>query len=291
VALLGLWFFSAAPTASAAEPEATVVKNRLYAADGRVELQLNYSFGVANTLTATQGPMLDASYHLTESFAIDLMVGYFFGGPTDLAGQAQCPQAPASGGAANCVNGGTTSGLVSIFQSANAAGKTFSDIPNLWTLNGVNLQAGIRWEPIYGKLSLLTVLPVHFKWYLAIDGGVAQFSRDSLDACTSYNTTTNDCNSTGTYNPTAGTGSQTYDTLQETKFSWVASAATGFRFIFLRQGEINLGLREYVWGDSYRSAFIITPQGPAAPPGSSSITTSGGITASLFADLGLGWTF
>ncbi len=299
LALLGPWSLSR--PALAAEAEATVVKNRIYADDGRFDLQLNYSFGVANTMTATQGIVLTAAYHLTEAFAIEVLAGYFFGGATDLAGQTQCPGAPSSGGSANCVDATGKPFVVngqavgpSIFSGAT--GKTFSDVPNLWTLNGLNLQAGLRWEPVYGKLSLLTAFPVHFKWFLALDGGVAQFSRNSLNFCTNYNAALNgmtgDCaiNETGNqvYNPQTGSGSSTYSTLQESQWSWVASAATGFRFVFLRQGTINLGLREYVWGDSYRVNFTAS-QFSKTP--ASSIQTSGGLTASLFADLGLGWTF
>jgi outer membrane beta-barrel protein len=266
--LLGLFLSS---SALAAEPEAVVVRNRLYSDSGRFELQLNYSFGVANTLTATQGPVLDLAYHFHEAWAIDLLVGYMFGGPTDLLGQAQCPGA-----------GSGTPCTASVFTGASASQpptEKLNDFPNLWTLNGLDAQIGVRWEPVYGKLSLFTAVPVHFKWYLGIDGGAAQFSRDSFDFCTTALTQVGeDCPKTN----------GTYNTLQETRWSWVGSAATGLRLIFAHQASINLGLREYVWGDSYRSGFTVLQ---FSPNPSSSINTKSGITPSLFADLGLSWTF
>lgn len=265
--------------AGASEPDSTVVKNRLYAASGRLELGVNYEFGLANTETATQGPVLDIGYHVSEAWAIDLLLGYMFGGPTDLAGQAQCPGSPnASGGNAQCPNTPSAKSVFSnVATTTTATG--LSDAPNLWTLNGLTAQVGVRWEPLYGKLSLLTALPVHFKWYLGLDGGIAQFSRDSLGFCTSYNTTTNDCNKNS---------DGSYMTLQERKFSWLASASTGLRFIFLRNAALTAGLREYVWGDSYRVHFTAADFSPSPK---ASIATQSGITPSLFADLGLSWTF
>ncbi len=258
--LLGLLISSGG---QAAEPEAVVVRNRLYSASNRFELQLNYSFGVANTLTATQGPVLDLAYHFHEAWAIDLLVGYMFGGVTDLLGQAQCP----SGGSTTC---GT-----SVFHSIKPGG--FNDFPNLWTLNGLDVQLGVRWEPVYGKLSLFTAVPVHFKWYVGIDGGAAQFSRTSFDFCAQPLNASGDC-------PKDSGGN--YETLQENRWSWVASAATGLRFIFARQAALNLGLREYVWGDNYRTGFTASQFGQPPPS-----PTKSGITPSLFADLGLSWTF
>jgi len=258
LALLGLFL---AAGAQAAEPEAVIVRNRSYSASNRFELQLNYSFGVANTLTATQGPVLDLAYHFHEAWAIDLLVGYMFGGPTALLGQAQCP------GAAGTCN--------SVFTGL--AGKPLNDLPDLWTLNGLDAQIGLRWEPIYGKLSLFTAVPIHFKWYVGIDGGAAQFSRQSFDYCTSYNGA--DCNK----------NSGGFETLQENEWSWVGSFATGLRFIFARQAAVNLGLREYLWGDTYRVKF--TQADLTSNPQGVGIKTQGGLTPSLFADLGLSWTF
>jgi outer membrane beta-barrel protein len=248
-------------SAQAAEPEAVVVRNRLYTASNRFELQLNYSFGIANTLTATGGPVLDLAYHFHEAWAIDLMAGYMFGGATDLLGQAQCP-----GGGASCTS--------SVFRQTL---KPLNDFPDLWTLNGLDVQIGVRWEPIYGKLSLFTAVPVHFKWYIGVDGGAAQFSRDSFDFCATQLNSGGDC-------PKDSSGN--YATLQETRWSWVGSAATGLRFIFAHQASLNLGLREYLWGDTYRVNFTQSQFG--SPNG---ITTKSGFTPSLFADLGLSWTF
>ena len=271
-AALALLLASLAAPAMGAEPEAVVVRNRLYADQGRLEVGIINGLSVNNSLTSMYNPQLDVSYHFTEAWAFDLLLGYAFGGPTDLQCQAQNPGAQGS----NC------QGSHSIFAGAEATNKPFADLPNIWALNGPNAEAGLRWEPIYGKLSLLTELPVHFKWYLAADGGVAQFSRTSVDFCTNFNA------SGGGGNGDCAQGSNGYQTLVQSQYSWVASAATGFRFIFLDSGSIDLGLRDYVWADSFMASFTGSQFGPSMP---AQAQIQKGLTNSLFADLGLSWTF
>jgi outer membrane beta-barrel protein len=41
----------------------------------------------------------------------------------------------------------------------------------------------LRWSPIYGKLSLSAVLPVHLGGYVALGGGFVGVTRHSLAAC------------------------------------------------------------------------------------------------------------
>lgn len=261
----------AAP-ALAAEPEAVVVRNRSYADQGRFEVGIINGLSMNNSLTSMYNPQLDVTYHLTEAWAFDLLLGYALGGPTDLQCQAQNPGA----------QGASCKGTHSIFSGAVATSKSFTDLPNIWALNGPNAEVGLRWEPIYGKLSLASELAVHFKWYLAADGGVAQFSRTSVDICTSYNAGANGGNGDCSQN------SNGYETLVQSQYSWVASAATGFRFIFAGSGSIDLGLRDYVWADSYMVNFTGNPFAGTPQAGAQ---LQRGLTNSLFADLGLSWTF
>ncbi|MHB1846823.1 MAG: outer membrane beta-barrel domain-containing protein, partial [Deltaproteobacteria bacterium] len=233
-----------------------------------------------NSLTQAVNPQLDIAYHLSEAWAIDLLVGYAFGGTTDLQCQAQNPGATATG-SQGC------SGTHSIFkgtqvttQNSSGSNRSFSDLPNLWILNGPNAELGLRWEPIYGKLSLLTELPIHFKWYLQAAAGVAQFSRTSVDFCATY-----DPNAAGGQGDCAQNASG-YETAYQTQYSWLGSVATGLRFMFLGRGGLTLGLRDYLWGDSYATSFTANQFGSTPPA-----PTAHGVTSSLFADIGLGWTF
>ncbi len=264
-----------AAVASAAEPEAVVVRNRLYTDSGDIEVGLVGGLSLQNSLTQAINPQIDVAIHFSEAWALDIMVGYAMGGTTDLQCQAQNPGATALAGK-GC------SGTHSIFQGAASNPKTMSDLPNLWILNGPNAELGLRWEPIYGKLSLLTELPIHFKWYVQAAGGVAQFGHQSVSFCTSYDA------SAGNGNGDCAQNSAGYETLYQTQYSWLASAATGLRFIFLGQGGLTLGLRDYLWSDSYPTSFTASQFGSSLP---ASVTVAHGLTSSLFADIGLGWTF
>ncbi len=266
--------------AAAAEPEAVVVRNRLYSDDGRFEGKVLTDLSINNSLTSIDNFQLNLSYHFHEAWAIELLAGYAFGGPTSLQCQAQNPST------ANTCQGGTHS----IFAGAQANSRQYNDLPNLWVLNGFNAQIGLRWEPIYGKLSLLTELPVHFKWFFALDGGAAQFQRTSVDFCTGYNPTAvtpsdipptvGDCN----FNDSQGD----YQTLIQNQWSWLASAATGLRFVVIDGLSLEAALRDYVWADSYPITFNATQFGSSLP---ASVKVSSGFSNTLFADLGISWTF
>jgi outer membrane beta-barrel protein len=267
-----------AAAATAAEPEAVVVRNRLYSDDGRFEVKLITDLSINNSLTSVDNFQLNLSYHFHEAWAIELIAGWAIGGPTDLQCQAQNPST-----AAECQQG-----THSIFQGAVQNSRTYNDLPNLWVMNGFNAQVGVRWEPIYGKLSLLTELPVHFKWFFALDGGAAQFERTSVDFCTSFNASLDsgagDCN----FNTSQGD----YQTLMQTQWSWLASAATGLRFVIYSGLSLETALRDYVWADSYPITFSASQFGSngsnTLPAG---IKTTSGVSNTLFADLGLSWTF
>lgn len=284
LSLVSVIVVGVAAAATAAEPEAVVVKNRLYSDDGRFEIKLVTDLSLNNSLTSVDNFQLSLSYHFHEAWAIELLLGYAFGGPTSLQCQAQNPST------ASTCQGGTHS----IFAGAQTNARAYQDLPNLWVLNGFNAQIGVRWEPIYGKLSLLTEVPVHFKWFFSIDGGAAQFQRTSVDFCTSFNPNASTA-STGTgaagdcnFNTSQGD----YDTLTQSQWSWLASAATGLRFIIYSGLSVEAALRDYVWADSYPVTFTASQFGTTGanvlPPG---IQTTSGLTNALFGDVGLSWTF
>jgi outer membrane beta-barrel protein len=262
-----------APRAAAAEPEQVAVRNRYYKDDSRFEIMFQSGLSLANTLTQMYTPALNIAYHIDEVWAIELIAGYAIGGVTSLQAGAQAP-APATGS--------TAMPKSVFFQAGPPTNRPYNDLPGLWTMNGFNAQIGARWEPVYGKLSLLTALPIHFKWYLDLDAGISHFTRDSLYYCSNYNINTQDCEK-------KTDGSNTYQTVQGDRYGWLASVGTGMRFIFLQRAALLIGVREYFWYDTYQTGFnggdfITAPKGTAGK-------LNKGVTLSLFADLGLSWTF
>jgi len=259
--------------ASAAEPEQAAVRNRYYKSDSRFEVTLMSGISLANTLTSMFTPALNIAYHIDEVWAIQLIAGYAIGGVTSLQAGAQNPVSTAGGGK-----------TTSVFQNAYTQNRQYNDLANLWTMNGFNAQLGARWEPVYGKLSLLTTLPIHFKWYLDANVGISQFTRNSLYYCTAYDVTADNCKLTDPNDPTG-----TYQTVQGNRWSWVASIGTGMRFIFLEKASLLVGLRQYLWADTYQTGF--TGHDFVNKPDGNGGTTQHGITPTLFIDLGLSWTF
>ncbi len=291
---LSLALVAGAVAARAAEPEDVVVRNRLYSDDARFELKAVWDTSLNNSLTSMNNFQLSFSYHFHEAWAVEMLLGYAFSGPTDLFCQAQNPS-----NAASC-NLGTNS----IFGGAVANSKTYqTDFPNLWMLSGPNAMLGVRWEPVYGKLSLLTELPVHFKWFVSLDGGAASFQRNSVAFCASYsggaNSATNvkdgtsgDCN----FNSSTGI----YDTVTQTQWNWLASAATGLRFIVFSRLSLEAAIRDYVWADSYPVNFTAaqfstnganTFTGCSGSNKAPNCSIATGLANNIFADLGVSWTF
>jgi outer membrane beta-barrel protein len=261
-------------TALAAEPEQAAVRNRYYKDDGRFEIMFMSGLSLANTLTSMYTPALNVAYHFDEVWAIEAIIGYAIGGVTSLQSGAQNPVSASAGGKPT-----------SVFQGAYTTGKNFNDLANLWTMNGFNAQLGARWEPVYGKLSLLTTVPIHFKWYLDADVGISQFTRNSLYYCQNYSLSDDNCVSNNPSDP----GNSTYQTVQGSRWSWIASIGTGMRFIFLQKASLLIGFREYLWNDYYQTGFTgkdFYPEGTG-----NAGKTQHGITPTLFVDLGLSWTF
>jgi len=275
-------------SAAAAEPEAVVVRNRLYADDQRLEVGLFDEIALTGSLTSVNMPELRIAYHFSEVWALDLFLGYAFGGVNGLFCAVQNVTATSCGDPNKLSKSSTFINA----RAHNTPATGFNDLPDLWTPNGFSGQLNARWEPVYGKLSLLTEVPVHFKWFVGLGGGVAHFSRTSLNYCNNYLDSANgglgDCAQVN----------NNYDTLQQNKYSWIANVGTGFRFIFAGSASLDIGIRDYICADSYRTEILgsqfspqLPPPSPQLAPGQLSGKENTGITNSVFVDLGLTWTF
>jgi outer membrane beta-barrel protein len=186
--------------------ESVVVRNRLYEPKGRFELGLQVGLTLSNRLTYHCNPNLDLSFNLSQVFALELQAGYAFSDRTDFAKK--------------------------VVDEVNGRGpRHWDDLPGLWRLNA-NAILGVAWGPIYGKISLLSELPVHFQAYLWLGGGAAGLTRESVVDCD-------------------GAGMCAVDS----RIGPVLSAAFGLRFYATEHLGLRVELRDYGFLDSYREGI------------------------------------
>lgn len=209
---------SVATTAVAAEDlvENTVVRNRLFRVKGKLEVSPTFGLMPVTWLTEHYNLNAGVAWNTFETLAIEARGGYAFTRHT-----------------------GTANRIAAMFLARDpgaGAQQQVDDFSNLWEMNA-NLVVGLRWQPLYGKLSLLSETPLHFQAYLWAGGGAAQFKRDSIVYCMSPNR-----------EGTATCG----EWLSESRFAPVGSAAVGFRFFTHQGGALKIELRDYLYADRYR---------------------------------------
>jgi outer membrane beta-barrel protein len=192
--------------------ERAVVRNRLYQVAGRFEISPAVGFSLADRLTNHINFTVGFGYHFSDSWSLELQAGYALSAHTGLADQV----------------------------AHNFLQKTIllvDDLSSLWEMKG-NAIIGVRWAPIYGKISLLAELPVHFQTYVWAGGGVGSFHRQSVVYCQQQ--------------PTGMSGDlQCGSWLTDNKVQPLASAAIGFRFFTGQRGALTLEVRDYLFPDSY----------------------------------------
>ncbi len=225
--------------------ERTVVRNRLYSSDGRFELGLNVGFTLLTRLTEHYNFNASAGYNISETFAVELRGGYAYSRHTGLARQ------------------------IADDFAANTSIREANDLADLWEMNA-NAIFGVRWQPIYGKISLLAELPVHYQFYLWLGGGAGQFQRESLVFCTS---------------PAGGTACDAF--LQETKVAPIGSAALGARVFLTPKQSLRLEVRDFSYPDSY----LVGIQRAGGLASGGTPATSPGITNLVMLDVGYSFLF
>ncbi|MBX5482489.1 MAG: outer membrane beta-barrel domain-containing protein [Myxococcaceae bacterium] len=203
--------------------ENVVVRNRLYTVKNRFELTPQVGLTIVNALTEHYNFNVGVAYNVSETLAFELQGGYAYSRHTNLANDVAAHllernPAPATG---------------------SPEVKITSDMKNLWQMQG-NGVIGVRWAPLYGKLSLMAELPVHFQAYLWGGGGAGNFFRESIVYCQGGVTNRNGDN------PECGNGFRT-----DRAVKWIGSVAFGMRFFTHRAGAIKLEIRDYTWPDSF----------------------------------------
>jgi outer membrane beta-barrel protein len=166
--------------------EKVVVKNRLFTLDGKKELGVTVGTSLLPMMTDHNNVNVHAAYNVSEQLAVELRAGYAFSRQTPLA-----------------------TGIAARFVSTSIA--TATDFSGLWEMKE-NAVAGLRWAPVYGKISLMSEVPVHFQAFAWLGGGPVHLNRTSVVICTS------------------GTAGACTGFLTEDRLAPVASGAVGARF-------------------------------------------------------------
>jgi outer membrane beta-barrel protein len=253
---LALLTLASASTALAQESlEKVVVRNRLYTPGGHFEAGVGVGFTLVNELVDHTNFTLNLSYNLSEAFAIEVRGGYAYSHHTSLADQI-------------------STDLLANQPHAGTAGwpNVVDDMANLWEMK-LNVLGGLRWSPIYGKISLLAEVPVHFQSYLWLGGGAGQFNRRSVVDCQQL----------------SGTTCGAWET--ETRWTWIASAAFGLRFFLggYTGHSIHLEVRDLLWPDYYLVNIDRSIAGQGSPSGVPA--SSPGVTNLLLLDVGYSFVF
>ncbi|XXF81004.1 outer membrane beta-barrel domain-containing protein [Myxococcaceae bacterium GXIMD 01537] len=206
--------------------DASVVRNRLFRPAGNFEVSAGVGVPVLTHLTAHYTFDVGLAYNLFDTLALEARAGWAASRHTGLAN--------------------------SISESFldREDKKVTDEMEDLWqmSLHGV---AGVRWAPVYGKLSLVADLPVHFQAYLWGGGGLGSFRRQSIIQCSRVVDRDLGVCDNRTDLMDRGSASESYWTT-ETRVAPVVSGALGFRFFVKQRHGLRLEVRDWIFQDSYR---------------------------------------
>lgn len=223
--------------------EKVAVRNRLFSVEGRWELGGNVGFSILSRLTDHYNLNVSVAYNAKDWFGLELRGGYAISRHTSLADQIQTD-----------------------FFANNTISKA-NDAADLWELTAHGV-VGARFQPIYGKINLMSELPVHFQFYLWAGGGVGYLKRESMVLC-AQKISARECG----------------EFLTENKVSPLVSLALGFRFFVVQGHSIKLEVRDWSYLDSYQvNVDRATGTGGMSSP-------NAGITNLVQFDLGYAFIF
>jgi outer membrane beta-barrel protein len=247
----------ALPALASAETEGkvekVVVRNRIHHAQGMWEVNPGVGFSLSNQMTEHTNFELGLAYNIWESFALELRGGYALSDLSSVGSQAQATYvgavaAPETPGGENLVK----------------------DFPDLWQMKYEGLVLP-RWQPIYGKLNLVTELPVHFQAYLTAGGGVVGLHRQSIIYRQAGN-----------------------QFLEEDRLSPAFAGGAGMRFWVADWAALKIELLDVAFPDQYRegiSRYQATQEPAGADPKVGKDAASPGLTNLLFLNIGTSFQF
>lgn len=240
-----------APLAAAQEEvlDTAAVRQRLYSTSGRLEVSAAVGVPLNAYLTRHFNLDVAAAWHLADSLALEGRAGHAFSSHTGLASS------------------------ISRSFLARVDKEVTDELEDMWQL-GLHGAAGIRWSPIYGKISLLADATAHFQAYLWGGGGLASLQRESVIQCTEVvNRSQGLCNAWAA----------------ESRLAPVGSVAFGMRFFFTRNHGLRLELRDWFFGDSYRTGLVRAEWEAGQPTGRQA--PNPGLTHLVFFDIGYSFLF
>ena len=136
---------------------------------------------------------------------------------------------------------------------------------------GANGAVGLRWAPIYGKLSLMGELAVHFQLYAWLGVGAAQLHRESLVYCLGR----------------SGATCQSFVT--EDRVSVIGPGALGLRFFLADHHAIKVEVRDYSYPDRYLENIVLADALANRPTGDPA--RNPGLTNLVQLDMGYSFVF
>jgi outer membrane beta-barrel protein len=237
--------------------EKVAVRNRLFSVEKRFEFGGNVGFTLLPKLTDHYNFNLSGAYNVTDWLGVELRAGYAYSRHTGLAADIQDK-----------------------FYLNRSGFPKVNDASDLWEMTG-NAVIGARFQPIYGKINLMSELPVHFQLYGWVGGGAVLLKKESMVFCVK------EVNTKACVERQTGQG-QYYT---ENKVSPLVSLAFGFRFFVGRESKHSIKLETRSWSylDSFQVDAPTAKVGDAAPGGTPS--TSAGITTMAQIDIGYAFIF
>lgn len=219
-----------APGALAQEQEElidnVVVRNRLFRPAGNLELSVGVGLPVLTHLTAHYTLDVGLGYNLFDTLALEARAGWALSRQTGLAR------------------------TISESFLDREDKKITDELEDLWQMN-LHGVAGVRWAPVYGKLSLVADIPAHFQAYLWAGGGLGSFRRQSIIQCA--NVVDRDLGICDDRSDPLdrGTAKENF-WVSEMRVAPVGSAAVGFRFFVGERHGLRLEVRDWIFQDQYR---------------------------------------
>jgi outer membrane beta-barrel protein len=145
------------PAADLSTLEASAVRNRLFQVEKRFEIGADVSFQLVPRLIDVANFTLSVAYNPFEWLGVELRAGYAYSASTQLAQDIRTK-----------------------YQSNSES--QASDLTDNWALKA-NAVLGARFQPIYGKVNIVSALAIHFQFYLWAGAGVASLQKESIVLC------------------------------------------------------------------------------------------------------------
>lgn len=224
-----------------------VVRNRKHSVWNTLELSPTVGLSLVNRMTQQYNFQLGVGFNFSEEWGLDVRGGWAMGSLTSVADSARAQR-----------------------QSADEV-EPVDEFQDLWTMTWQAMLMP-RWSPIYGKLNIVTELPIHFQAYLTAGGGMVGLESESVVYCQAGSAESSNC-----------TGF-----VKEERQSFAVAAGLGFRF-FVAQGlGLKLELLDVMYPDQYRAGVDMRTaraEAPGSKPAEGTVTDAG-LTNVLFFNVG-----